>query len=321
MRIFPKVIAAGLAAFAMSGVQAQDYPSKSVRLVVPFPAAGATDNVARVVAQKLGIELGQPVVVDNRAGAAGTIGSDHVAKSTADGYTLLLTTPSTHSIGPLLNPNIKYDPVTDFTPIVYLAQSPQVLVVPVSSPARTVGEFIAYAKENPGKLNFGSSGTGGIVHLSGERFNNAAGLDMTHVPYKGTALAMPDLIAGRLDLMFDSLSTATPIIRDGKVRALGVTSTTPVTALPGVPPISETVPGYSSLTWFGVFGPADLPQPVVEKLNTALNKVLQDQEVISQMEVLGFEAVGGSPDDFANKLKDDSANWKKVITDANIKLD
>lgn len=321
MRAFSKLVATGLATLAVSTAVAQDYPSKTIRLVVPFPAAGATDNVARVVAQKLGAELGQPVVVDNRAGAAGTIGSDHVAKSVADGYTLLLSTSSTHSIGPLLNPKIQYNPVKDFTPVIYLAQSPQVMVVPMSSPAKTVAEFIAYAKANPGKLNFGSAGTGGIVHLSGERFKSAAGLDMTHVPYKGTALAMPDLIAGRLDLMFDSLSTATPVIRDGKVRALGVTSPTPVAALPGVPPVSATVPGYDSLTWFGVFGPANLPKPVLDKLNVALNKVLQDAEVKAQMRTLGFDGAGGTPDDFAQKMAADAANWQKVIKEANIKID
>lgn len=317
-----KIIAATLAVASLSGAAyAQEYPNRSIRLVVPFPAAGATDNVARVVAQKLGIELGQPVVVDNRAGAAGVIGSDHVAKSAADGYTLLLTTPSTHSIGPLLNPKIQYNPKTDFTPIIYLAQSPQVMIVPLSSPAKTVAEFIAYAKANPGKLNFGSAGTGGIVHLSGERFKSAAGLDMTHIPYKGTALAMPDLIAGRLDLMFDSLSTAAPMVRDGKVRALGVTSDTPVQALPNVPPVSATVPGYGSQTWFGVFGPANLPEPVVAKLNAALNKVLLDQEVKAQMQTLGFDPAGGTQADFAKKLQDDVNNWQKVITEANIKLD
>jgi len=320
MRKFSTLLAAALSVVAVSGAVAQEYPNKTIRLVVPFPAGGATDNVARVVAQKLGAELGQSVIVENKAGAAGTIGSDYVTKAPADGYTLLLSTSSTHSIGPLLNPKIPYNPVKDFTPIVYLAQSPQVMIVPMSSPANTVAEFIAYAKANPGKLNFGSAGTGGIVHLSGERFKSATGVDITHIPYKGTALAMPDLIAGRIDLMFDSLSTAAPQVRDSKVKALGVTSSESVAALPGVPPISATVPGYESLTWFGVFGPANLPPAVQAKVNAALNKVLTDAEVRGQMEKLGFDAAGGTPEDFAKKLAADSAMWQKVIKDADIKL-
>ncbi len=300
---------------------AQEYPSKAIKLIVPFPAGGATDIVSRVIAQQLGTELGQSVVVDNRAGAAGVIGSEAGARAAPDGYTLLLTTSSTHSIGPLLNPKIPYSPIKDFTPILYLAQSPQVVVVPPNSPIKSIPELIAFAKENPGKLNFGSAGTGGIPHLSAERFQAMTGIRMTHVPYKGTALAMPDLMAGRLDVMFDSISTALPHIRDGKVRALAVTTQEKSSVAPELPPLSQFVPGYESLTWFGVFGPAGLPQPIVDKVNAALNRSLRNPEVLLQLAKLGFDPGGGTPEDFRKKMAAESAMWKKVIEDGKITLE
>ncbi|MEI6114405.1 MAG: tripartite tricarboxylate transporter substrate binding protein, partial [Burkholderiales bacterium] len=296
-------------------------PSKAIKLIVPFPAGGATDIVSRVIAQQLGTELGQSVVVDNRAGAAGVIGSEAGARAAPDGYTLLLTTSSTHSIGPLLNPKIPYSPIKDFTPILYLAQSPQVVVVPPNSPIKSIPELIAFAKENPGKLNFGSAGTGGIPHLSAERFQAMTGIRMTHVPYKGTALAMPDLMAGRLDVMFDSISTALPHIRDGKVRALAVTTQEKSSVAPELPPLSQFVPGYESLTWFGVFGPAGLPQPIVDKVNAALNRSLRNPEVLLQLAKLGFDPGGGTPEDFRTKMATESAMWKKVIEDGKITLE
>lgn len=300
---------------------AQSYPSKSIKLIVPFPAGGATDIVSRVIAQQLGTELGQSVVVDNRAGAAGVIGSEAGARAAPDGYTLLLTTSSTHSIGPLLNPKIPYSPTRDFTPIVYLAESPQVVIVPPNSPIKSIPDLIAYAKANPGKLNFGSAGTGGIPHLSTERFLAMTGTRMTHVPYKGTALAMPDLMAGRLDLMFDSISTALPHIRDNKVRALAVTSAGKSSVAPEIPPLSQFVPGYESQTWFGVFGPAGLPQPIVDQVNAALNSALKNPAVLQQLAKLGFDPGGGSPEDFRKKMASESAIWKKVIEDGNITLE
>ena len=300
---------------------AQDYPGKSIKMIVPFPAGGATDIVSRVIAQQLGTELGQSVVVDNRAGAAGVIGSEAGARAAPDGYTLLLTTSSTHSIGPLLNPKIPYSPTRDFTPIVYLAESPQVVVVPPDSPIKSIPELIAFAKANPGKLNFGSAGTGGIPHLSAERFQAMSGIRMTHVPYKGTALAMPDLMAGRLDVMFDSISTALPHIREGKVRALAVTTRERSSVAPELPPLSQFVPGYESLTWFGVFGPAGLPQPIVDKVNAALNRALRNPAVLQQLAQLGFDPGGGTPEDFRKKMAAESAMWKKVIEDGKITLE
>ena len=315
---------AGLSALACMTAPtafAQAYPTKPIKLVVPFPAGGATDLVSRVVAQQLGAELGQSVVVENRAGAAGVIGSEMVARAAPDGYTILIATSSTHTIGPLLNPKIPYSPTKDFTPIMYLASSPQVVVVPLSSPATTMPELIEYIKKNPGKLNFGSAGTGGIPHLSAERFLAMTNTKMTHVPYKGTALAMPDLMAGRLDMMFDSISVSLPHIRDGKVRALAVTSPKPSSVAPNIPSLSTFVPGYESLTWFGVFGPAGMKDPVLSKLNTALNKSLKDPKVLAQLAKLGFDPAGGSSADFAKKLTEESAMWKKVITDGNITIE
>ncbi len=299
----------------------QAYPNKPIKLVIPFPAGGATDIVGRVVAQQLGVELGQTVVVDNRAGAAGVIGSESVARAAPDGYTILLSTSSTHTIGPILNAKIPYSPTKDFTPIMYLAASPQVVVVPLSSPATTMPELIDYIKKNPGKLNFGSAGTGGIPHLSTERFLAMTGTKMTHVPYKGTALAMPDLMAGRLDLMFDSISVSLPHIRDGKVRALAVTSPKPSSVAPNIPTLSQFVPGYESLTWFGVFGPAGLPPAIQEKLNQALNKAIQNPGLLAQFAKLGFDAAGGTPQEFAKKMTEETAMWKKVITDGNITIE
>ncbi len=312
--------AMALATLCSSAI-AQDYPTRPIKLIVPFPSGGATDIVSRVVAQQLGTELGQTVIVDNKAGAAGVIGAEAASRAAPDGYTLVLTTSSTHTIGPLLNPKIPYSATKDFTPIIYLAASPQVVIVPLTSPAKTMQELIDYARKNPGKLNFGSAGIGGIPHLSTERFLSMTGLQMIHVPYKGTALAMPDLMAGRLDMMFDSISAALPHIKDGKVRALAVTSPKPTSAAPDLPLLSQTVPGYESLTWFGVFGPAGLPAPIVAKLNTALNKTLTNGTLLEQLNKLGFDAGGGTPTDFSNKLRDETAMWKKVIEDGKITLE
>jgi tripartite-type tricarboxylate transporter receptor subunit TctC len=307
--------------FFSAASMAQTYPNKPIKLIIPFPAGGATDLVGRVVAQQLGVELGQTVVVDNRAGAAGVIGSESVARAAPDGYTILLSTSSTHTIGPILNPKIPFSPTKDFTPIMYLAASPQVVVVPLSSPAKTMPELIDYIKKNPGKLNFGSAGTGGIPHLSTERFLAMTGTKMTHVPYKGTALAMPDLMAGRLDLMFDSISVSLPHIRDGKVRALAVTSPKPSSVAPDIPTLSQFVPGYESLTWFGVFGPAGLPPAIQGTLNQALNRAIQNPALLAQFAKLGFDAAGGSPAEFAKKMADETVMWQKVITDGNITIE
>ena len=314
-------VAACWMAGAVFTAHAQTYPSKPVRLIVPFPAGGATDLFARSLSQKLGEKLGQSLVVENRPGAGGTLGSDLAAKAAPDGYTLLLATSSTHSIGPNLNPRMPYDAVKDFTPISQVGNAPSIMLVPNSSPAKTVKEWIEYAKKNPGRLNYASSGNGTIVQLTAELFKSQADLFVVHIPYKGTALAIPDLVSGKVDVLFDSLPTGLPHVRDGRLRALGVTTLKATPLAPGVPPIADVLPGYESNTWFGLFGPKGLPADVVTRVNTAANQVLQDPEVIDKLQRLGIESVGGTPAQFSTMLAKESAKWKKIISERKITLD
>jgi tripartite-type tricarboxylate transporter receptor subunit TctC len=297
------------------------YPTKPIRLVVPFPAGGATDIFARTLSQKLGEKIGSSVVVDNKPGAGGTLGSDLVAKSVADGYTILLATSSTHSIGPNLNPRMPYDAVRDFTPIAQVGNAPSIMLVPNSSPAKTIQEWIELAKKNPGRLNYASSGNGTIVQLTAELFKSQAGLFVVHIPYKGTALAMPDLISGKVDVLFDSLPTGLPHVKDGRLRALGVTSAQRTSMAPGLPAIAEVLPGYESTTWFGLFGPQGMRPEIVARVNTAALQALADPEVKDKLQRLGIEAIGTSPMQFTSMLAAESAKWKKIITERKITLD
>lgn len=306
---------------ALGSAQAQTYPTKPVRLIVPFPAGGATDLFARTLSQKIGEKLGQTVVVENRPGAGGTLGADLAAKATPDGYTLLLSTSSTHSIGPNLNPRMPYDAVRDFIPVVHLGNAPSIMLVPNNSPAKSVKEWVDYAKKNPGRLNYASSGNGTIVQLSAELFKAQADLFVVHIPYKGTALAIPDLISGKVDVLFDSLPTGMPHVRDGRLRALGVTTLKPTALAPGIPPIADTLPGYESNTWFGLFGPKNLPAEVVSRINTVANQVLKDPEVMDKLLRFGIDPVGGTPAQFTTMLASESAKWKKIITERKITLD
>ena len=301
--------------------RAHTYHSKSIRLVVHFPAGGATDLFARSLSQKLGERLGQSVVVDNKPGAGGTLGSDLAAKAPSDGYTLLLSTSSTHSIGPNLNPRIPYDAVRDFTPIGQVGNAPSIMLVPNSSPARTVQEWIEHARKNPGRLNYASSGNGTIVQLTAELFKSQAQLFVVHIPYKGTALAIPDLVSGKVDVLFDSLPTGLPHVREGRLRALGVTSAKRTPLAPDLPAIAEVLPGYESTTWFGLFGPRQLPAEVVQRVNAAANQVLKDPEVMDRLTRLGIEPTGGTPAQFAAMLAGESAKWKKIIAERKITLD
>lgn len=313
--------AAWLVCLGVGGVHAQSYPTKPVRLVVPFPAGGATDLFARTLSQKLSEKMGAALVVENRPGAGGTLGSDLVAKATADGYTLLLATSSTHSIGPNLNPRMPYDAVRDFTPISQVGNAPSIMLVPNTAPAKTVKEWIDYAKKNPGRLNYASSGNGTIVQLTAELFKSQAELFVVHIPYKGTALAIPDLVSGKVDVMFDSLPTGLPHVREGRLRALGVTSLKATPLAPGVPPIADVLPGYESTTWFGLFGPKGLPPEVVNRVNSAANQVLKDPEVVDRLQRLGIEPVGGTPAQFTTMLASESSKWKKIISERKITLD
>ena len=315
-----------LATSALAGLSpalslAQSYPAKPIRMIVPFPAGGATDILARALSQKLGEKIGQTVVVENRPGAGGTIGADAASKSAADGYTLLLATSSTHSIGPAINPKIPYNVETDFTPIAYVASSPNVVVVSNTLPVKTMREFIDYARKNPGKLNYASSGNGTIVHLTTEYFKAQSDTFILHIPYRGTALAIPDLVSGKIDVMFDSFVTGMPHVKDGKLRALAVTTAKRSALAPDMPTVSEVLPGFESVTWFGLYGPKNMPADVTAKLNQAVNAALADADVKDRFARLGAEPTGGTAQAFSAMVKTDSSKWKKIISDRKISVE
>lgn len=317
-----QAVALATTGLGASGAWAQTgYPHKPVRLVVPFPAGGATDLFARALSQKLGERLGGSLVIENRPGAGGAIGSDLVAKAVPDGYTLLLATSSTHSIGPALGARLPYDTVRDFTPIAQVGNAPSVMLVPNSSPARNIKEWIELARKNPGKLNYASSGNGTIVQLTTELFKAQAGLFIVHIPYKGTALAIPDLVSGKLDVLFDSLPTGMPHVRDGRLRALGITTLKRSPLAPELPPIADVLPGYESTTWFGLYGPKGLPADLLQRINAAAAQTLADPEVKDKLQRMGIEAVTGSPQQLAAMVAADTAKWKKIIVERRISTD
>ena len=314
-------VAALLAVFAQNAF-AQAYPTHSIRLVVPFPAGGTTDILARAAAQKLSESLGQSVVVDNRPGAAGNIGADIVAKSAPDGYTLLMGTVGTHAINPGLYAKMPYDHVKDFVPVVLVAGVPNVLAVNPAFPVNSVAELIALAKSKPGTINFASSGSGTSIHMSGELFKAMAGVDMTHVPYKGSSPALTDLMGGQVQIMFDNLPSALPLIKAGKLRAIAVTSLKRAAALPDVPTISESgLPGFEASSWFGVLAPAGTPAPVVAKINADVNKWLQSPEARDQLLAQGANAAGGTPEQFAAHIRAETEKWAKVVKASGAKAD
>lgn len=311
---------AGLALVGMA--QAQPYPNKPVRLVVPFPAGGATDVLARVISQKAAEKLGQPIVIDNRPGAGGTIGSDFVAKAVPDGYTLLIATGSTHSIGPIVNAKIPYQVERDFVPIALVADTASVLVVPAALPARNLAEFIALAKSRPGQLNFGSSGNGTNSHLSGEMFKAQAGVFITHIPYRGTGLVLTDMLSGQIQMLIDNYVTAQPHIRDGKLRALGVTSLKRQPFAPELPTLDEQgLKGFESTNWFGVYGPRGTPADVVAKVNAAYTQAVQDPEVQKRLQNLGATPMSGTPEDMARVVAAETAKWRKLISERKIAVE
>jgi len=314
---FIKGLAAAICLAAAGTGYAQSYPNKPIRLIVPFPAGGATDLFARTLTQKMGEKLGATLVVDNKPGAGGAIGSDQAAKAAPDGYTLLLATTSTHAIGPAIS-KLPYDTARDFTPIAHVGDAPSIMLVPTSSPAKTVREWIDYAKKNPGKLNYASSGNGTIVQLTAELFKSQAGVFVTHIPYKGTALAMPDLMSGKVDVLFDSLPTGMPFVRDGRLRALGVTSLKRSPLAPDLPAVAETLPGFESNTWFGLYGPKGLPADVVARVNKAANEALADPQLREKLSSLGIEPTQSTADQLAKLAAADTAKWKQIIIDRKI---
>ncbi len=300
---------------------AQAWPAKPVRMVIPFPAGGATDIIGRTIAQKLGAALGQQVVVDNKPGAGGTIGADMVAKAAPDGYTILMATSSTHSIGPALNPKMPYDAFKDFAPVAQVANAPSVLVVGSSFPASTAQELVKLLKTNPGKYNFGSSGIGTYPHLAAEMFKwRAGGLFVVHIPYRGTGLVVTDLIAGQIAFLMDSIVSAQTHVAAGRVRPLAVSGAQRSSSLPKVPTFAEVgVPGMDFSNWFGVFAPAGTPPDVVARLNRELNAIVKDPEVVMTLARSGAEVAGGTPIQFAKVIRDEYDNWKDVIQRAGIR--
>jgi len=309
-------------ALLATGAWGQAYPAKPIRLVVPFPAGGTTDILARAVGQKLTEAWGQPVVVDNRPGAGGNIGAELVAKAASDGYTLLMGTVGTHAINASLYAKMPYDHIKDFAPVILVAGVPNVLVVNPAVPVNSVQELIAYAKANPGRLNFASSGSGTSIHLSGELFKVMAGVQMTHIPYKGSAPALQDLIGGQVQLMFDNLPSALPQIKGGKLRALAVTSAARAAALPDVPTVAEAgLPGFEASSWFGVLAPAGTPVAIIARLNAEIAKWLASPEAREKLASQGANAAGGSPEDFAKHIAAETAKWQKVVKESGAKVD
>jgi tripartite-type tricarboxylate transporter receptor subunit TctC len=300
---------------------AQGYPAKAVKLMVPFPPAGATDVVARFVAQKLGERWGQSVVVENRPGAGGSIGSDLVAKSAPDGYTLLMATSSTHSIGPSLS-KLPYDPIRDFAPVIHVANVPNVLVVSPTLPAKSMKEFIALAKSRPGQLNFASSGNGTIVHLNGELFKMLAGVDLQHIPYKGTALAIPDLANGQIAMLFDSLASVMPHIRSNRARPIALNGRARSALLPDVPTFAEAgMPAFDTYTWFGMFAPGGTPKDIVAKVHDDVLAAIQSPDLLERFASVGAEPVGGTQEQFTARILADTAKWAQVIKAARVKIE
>jgi tripartite-type tricarboxylate transporter receptor subunit TctC len=298
--------------------QPQSYPTKPVRLVVPFAPGGSTDIIARVLGQKLNEMWGQPVLVDNRAGGSTVIGTEIVAKAPPDGHTLLVT-PAPFTIVPSLMQKLPYDPQKDFEPITLINTTPLVVVVHPAVPAKSIRELIALAKARPGTLNYGSSGSGGSNHLAGELFNAMAAVKMVHVPYKGNAPALTDLAGGHVDVVFNGLTSALPLIKSGKLRALGMTSLNRSAALPDVPTLDEAgLKGFQAVAWNGLTAPARTPKSVIDRINADVLKVVRSAELVEKLKAEGSDPVGSSVDQYARFLRDEIVKWNKVIRFANI---
>ena len=310
-----KLLAAAATLAVAGGAAAQGaFPSKPINIIVPFSAGGTTDILARIVGQYLGEELGQPVIIDNRPGAGGNIGGMAASRSPADGYTLFMGTVGTHAINQSLYSKMPFDPIKDFAPLSRVATVPNLLVANPAQPFKNVKELIAYAKANPGKVNFGSSGSGSSVHLSGELFKSMTKVDMVHVPYKGSAPAMTDLLGNQISVMFDNMPSAIQHVRSGKLRPIAVTTAKRSRELPDVPTIAEAgVPGYEATSWFGLWAPVKTPADVQQKLHAALVKVLKNPAVIKKIEDQGGDVVIDTQAQFDAYIKSEAAKWGKVV--------
>jgi tripartite-type tricarboxylate transporter receptor subunit TctC len=314
------LVAAALAAGVPSLVVAQDYPSRPIRIVVPFSPGGAVDGPTRIVAQKLGERLGQQIVVENKPGAGATIGAAEVATSAPDGYTLLLAS-QTNAISPALYPKLPYDATDDFVPIMLIGEEPGVLVVHPSFPAKTVQEFIAYVKQNPGKVDYASSGNGSGQHLFAAMFASMAGLSMNHVPYRGSGQATADLLAGQVPVSIPGTAGMMGHIKAGKLRPLATTGSRRSEALPDVPALGEVIPGYAAYVWMGLFAPKGTPQPIVDRLHRELAAVMALPDVKAYYAGHSLEIVASSPAEFARFFREERERWAKVIRDVGAKVD
>lgn len=316
---YPLMALAGL--LSLNAAAQDAFPSRPLKIVVPYAAGGPADLLARGVAEKLGPRLGQAVLVENRPGVGGHTGAEQVARGAADGYTLVLATIA-HNGAVKLYPNLRYDPAKELKPVVLLAEAPSILVVKQDLPARSVQELLALARAQPGRLTYGSAGNGSAMHMAAELFRHMTKVDYVHVPYKGGAPAMADLLGGQIDMLFESLGTAHAQLKGGKIRALAVTGTSRNPSVPDVPTVAEAgVPGYASVPWYTLSVPSATPASVINKLNAEINAVLKDKDLVQRWEGLGIIALGGSPADALKRNELETSKWTAVITAANMKLD
>jgi tripartite-type tricarboxylate transporter receptor subunit TctC len=315
-RLFFLVLLLPLAVFA------QGYPSKPIRLLVPFSAGGTTDVLARLVGQKLSEAYGQQVVIDNRPGANGNIGTEMAVKAPADGYTIVMAFDGTIAINPSIYPKMSYSPQKDLAAIVSVAQVPLLMVVHPDVPAKSLAEFVAYAKANPGRINYSSAGPGSTGHLTGELLKGRAGINMIHIAYKGGGQAVQDLLGGQIQMLLTGLATAEGHLKSNKIRALAFTSGKRMPGAPDVPTFAESgYPGLEVLSWYGIMAPTGTPQDIVRKLNADINRILQAPDVRERLATLGTEPTGGTPDQFAETIRADTARWAKVVSDAGIRIE
>jgi tripartite-type tricarboxylate transporter receptor subunit TctC len=310
-----------IVSLAASFAAAQGWPSKPIRLIVPFPAGGGTDIISREVANKIA-GPGYTFVIDNKPGSGGNLGVDAAAKSPADGYTLVMGQTSNLAINPTLYPKLPYDPTKDLTPVSLVASSPLIIVASANSPFHTLADVVKEAKAHPGSINFASSGNGTVAHLTAESFQKAAGIKLTHIPYKGAAQGATDVISGQVQLYVSSIPTLIGHIKSGKMRPIAVTSSKRVDDLPQVPTIAESgYKGFEAITWFGILGPARMPKEVVAKLNADINKALKDPELEKKLGAQGADIAGSTPDQFAQLIREDIARWGRIVKESGAKID